>query len=641
VPFKYHCPGGDEAIDGSEAFAPNDVVVVECDENNVPQRVVGHYDGAEQCNIFYCVAWFASNYIYLKYNDVNRWFDCWDAVRDAYDAKGRLSDFNGFSGVVSIQYADNYPFRLVICLELNGNALGEFWLGRYCFIDVEVDPDNNYIPVGTVHFYGILKFYDLYPYFDSYTLVECAGGTPIPHDADDWNTDDCPGIQFSNTCTAGGGTLGCYCLDDRGPGSTYFFQSGIVPCNCSERACPCKYPCGFDNDPGECEDDPWWICCNIICDSVNGTISIPGNLQCKDCMCNPLPVGTYAVESMASTPDAILAGGLYYEHFDFKSEEDYSDSCGDPGVVSCDPDHPIWSTVFGYWKSCGCDSCLGGGAQHYDHWNSLVPNGCSGQLVRGMGVWYKNIDDVAAPDEDYVGVTLGSPDYEITDEQASDVWNPNFNHSYQCDPDYCQKGDLFRYSYTPQRMIGDNKWTYEYWRHTYNNQYDGVSSCECVQVDGGDLKESCVTVGFTYNFPATPDGEDPDDGGWRIQQNMLKGTLGSYAIAWIEGTGHDHYRTTNPLGENLPLASGLASPLDTPNRVMVLVSDLNDSGFTISMLGGKVRAYSSFEVIEQEDPPVDKIQPVGDPLYEWTVGFPNANAVMRTICFMVYQPPVT
>jgi hypothetical protein len=37
VPFKYHCPGGDEAVDGSEAFAPSDVVVVECDEDDVPQ----------------------------------------------------------------------------------------------------------------------------------------------------------------------------------------------------------------------------------------------------------------------------------------------------------------------------------------------------------------------------------------------------------------------------------------------------------------------------------------------------------------------------------------------------------------------------------------------------------------------------
>jgi len=598
VDWKYHCPGGEEASSPSEGYKAGDIVMVECDKNQYPLRVIGHADGAEPCDITYCVAWFASDTVYLKYNEVNRFFNCYNAVRLAYIEKGFLSHFNGIAGVVSLQYADNNPYRFTICLELNTNGASEYWLGRFCFITVAVDLDNTWSPfTSNVYFYGINKLYDVSPYFDDHLLVDC-DGYPIPSEADSWNEDACPGVNFSNSCTDSSLELGCVC-GEKGdglgcPGGSCYTD----PCSCRGVACW---------SPTCCQSD--------ICDTHTGSITMDGTLRCSDCKCYPYPVGAYLLGD--DIGQVILAGLAYYDKAEFHNNEDYSASCTGGSVL----------------VSCACDPCPTGGPPiHYDRWNNFVPL-CTGALGKQFNIWGKAINEIAAPDVIDMGVDLGVPDTYI-ETDPSHVWNPNFNSDEYCGTDDCQWGDSYQYTYTPLRMIGHNKWTYRYSSSEFVHQLDGAGpSCECAT--GVNDVDECVTVGFSYTFP-TNAPEGVGDGGWVILQNMLKGSLESYAIAWVYGSGMSNFVSTSPLGNNLELDEGLDNPLEDPSFVAILISDINNSGFAISVNHSKIRAYAGWEV----NPETGKLRPTSDYIYEWDIGFGGMNAFMRGVCYMVYQPEV-
>jgi len=617
VPFKYHCPGGDEAINGSEAFAPNDVVVVECNENNVPQRVVGHYDGAERCNIVYAVAWFDSNYINFKWNDTNRWFNCWDAVRDKYYEYGIVSHFNGFAGTVSIQYADGYPYRCVICLELMpaylGDLAGYYLLGRYCFIDVIIDPDDNYSMTHEVYFYGLYKLYDDYPYWETFQNYGCTGQSK-PLEAEDGSLDGDCGIAYA---CYGSKSYNCECTCTQKVAG-FYTEGHYCPCDCTEADC-CwtkddyctNAGCGWSPLFGCYGPEGYSGCCCLqeVCAQSPGETTCSQNVDCENCETEPLPVGTYATANETEMPKCILAGARYYANTDTTYGIYVGVDCGE---AVCCPD------------GCGTPSCIVD-TQHKD----ILA--CVFQLTRDFGVWEKDIDEVAA-DPAWNGLSdIGSPSSTISTDPADSWYTYLWPGSA---PDGCTRGRSYRYQFIPQKMIGDGKWIYRYVR-TVVEDLEDPPGCECTDTDI-DSQDN-VLVGFTYNFPGIPDGEDEDSGDWKILQNMLKGSLESYVISWVYGSSMDHFRSTSLLGENLPLVSGLAAPLDYPDRTGVLISDINNSGFTISTYGGKVRAYSGFETVVQDE--VTKVQPVGEHLYEWTVGFANPNVLQRNICLMVYQPP--
>jgi hypothetical protein len=318
-------------------------------------------------------------------------------------------------------------------------------------------------------------------------------------------------------------------------------------------------------------------------------------------------------------PETILSGLRYLENaYDTQTRATGTEVSG----LEPDGDSPC----------CG-DGCSPGSPIYTSYTDIFVPR-CVNVLPRDFAYWVKDIDDVAA-DPDWNGTfDLDSPSDNITLD-PSDAWTSKMLGPFSCGADeYCHRGRSYQYIFTPRKMIGDGKWTYSYTRRVVEDIDDG--GCTCTATDIESIQN--ILVGFTYDWPDVPDGQDPDNGDWEIMQNMLKGTLESFVISWVFGSGMNHFRSTSPLGENLPLVSGLASPLQYPDRTGVLISDLNNSGFTISTYGGKIRAYSSFETVVQDE--VMKVQPVGDHLYEWSVSFANANALQRNVCLMVHQRPV-
>lgn len=596
VPWKYHCPGGDEATDASEAYTAGDIVLVECDENGYPTRVVGHADGAEPCNIVYAAAWYASNQVYLKYNEKNRYFDIANAIRLKYVEYDQVSHWEGINGCISIQFADNYPYRFVTVVEVNPSASGElagyFVQGRYAIVDCVVDLDNQWEPFTyNVYFYGLHKVYDDYPYWEDRLVCNC-DGEGIPSESED-DTEHACGIAFSNPCTAES-QHACQCTT----------KWDNEECHCTG-----DYDCCRDYDPYNCATDLW--CCKpTICSEVSYIWHSNDDPTCVDCKCIPAPIGTYATQE--GIPTIYLAGAAGYSDGWYTQDRSSGTECSTP------------------LDGCGCgEGCGSPTPITYVHTEYLTD--CTVPITRDALVWEKAINAVAA-DPEWNGVfDLGTPEsFSIAD--PSDTWTHYEMGFGSCGPDGCDRGKSYQYVFYAGRCMGNQKWTYGLTHRTVEDLPDPIlAGCTCTTVEEETWTVAQILVGFSYSFPGTPDGES--DGAWEFMNNMLKEDLQSLCYAWVDGASVTHYRTTNPLGSDLELDDDLDSPFDNPSTTACLVSDVNNSGFLIG--GGKVRAFAGFEINGENG----KIRPVGEYLYTWDVGF-GGTTLQRNGAFMVYQEPV-
>ena len=607
--WHYHCPGDTHPSNPDSIYAPGDKILIECDEEDTPIRVVGFTAGAKACAMF-CIALMDGIYLKMYFNEIYRTYNISSALNAAYIDEGYSGHYAGFT-TLAVNFAKDYAFRIAVSVQLLKDGSDEYPLGLYGCVIITVDQDDNYVPtVEGVYFYGYGSP-NLTPEGpNEYYIPNCDGVAVLSTDTG--NTVECPdNLSVNHNCSPTFESTGS--LQHLIKGSCMF---GGEP----------EYCCGWNDNPygdcwylGDCDNDDLsgrkcldGCHCDYTleeCGSGAVTSSYSGVSSCEDCLEGSIIAGVYM--GAEDIPKFIIANPLYIN----KIEATFSKSGTLAGGGIADD------------LQCHCfdETCGAIPYGPYDYFvNDLFGATCSGSpcyvYCTGMKIYYREVSDPNIKGEFNLGIEDAYVPIDL--EQIESNWAGTGEQVGKCVGNITTDVWQTLYKYTPVSVFLSFV-NYDIFFHTYTKL-----KIEC--------KQPCTTTGVgqtseleAYGFSSyTLPSVLPKNGKWNCVQKILTEGQPIFSLVWASGTAASDIVNTNSLGDNLPLASGLSDPLEIPGQVAVLVS-AGGAGFAIAFYKGKIKAFSKFERIG------DTISPVGEAIYSWNIRFANYLALKANTAFYI------
>ena len=211
--WHYHCPGDTHPSDPDSIYTLGDNVLIECDEEDTPIRVVGFTDGAQACGIF-CVVSADINMLQVSYNydyaltmydettgveidPPNEWRNVGADFRKILVTAGDTYS-NKMYLILSAAFADKDPYTVGVLISRTAAKTGELPEGNvnYVIIRYIIDPTTLILTMDTY----------------SYSLSGSVEGEQLSTSNRYWPSSiTCPGVQRNCGYTYGGSGSGeCY-----------------------------------------------------------------------------------------------------------------------------------------------------------------------------------------------------------------------------------------------------------------------------------------------------------------------------------------------------------------------------------------------------------------------------------------------
>jgi hypothetical protein len=145
LPFIYHCADGEELDNASVVFTSGDKVMLEADEDGIPQKVIGLTEGAKTCGTVFVLARYQSGSLVVNFNSLERSFGLDSAIATAFNSfMGGPGYWEGVEQVQKVQFAVDSPFRIWVLTQLSFDSYGRYRAGKYAVTIIDVTNDGNY-----------------------------------------------------------------------------------------------------------------------------------------------------------------------------------------------------------------------------------------------------------------------------------------------------------------------------------------------------------------------------------------------------------------------------------------------------------------------------------------------------------------
>ena len=674
LPYVYHCSDGEVLTNAEIIFLENDKVMLECDEDDIPQRVIGFTKGAKRCGTVFAIAYQNSSSIYATFNNVSRTFALYSAIQTAFNQfYGAPGYFEGVDGIYKIQFAQNSPFRIAVLSMLSPNSKGQYMCGKYCVTIIDVTNDGNfYLLHNKTIFLPIEKWHwnhdppdDLY---DGYGASIAYNGTDDIH-----ATSVCPeGVEYESPsyvysfdCSYGGG---CYGGDPRPGTCSYYYEKEF--------------------------------CCKQVCSAIPGGMFFPAPGPDEICRTSWW-TGTHLYDNSNLK---YLIGGPGYTDFVAagRSSGNVSYATAEHGPCIIDPDYPdndyfindgfhrwvyMWRymadcSIINFWQKYGSvlrtssyftfpenlenliignktwlipvDDFVTSRLSSFDYeehvWSeelrteavisgckwwrnsydcdSLCPNAaCGGNMIlqndlTGPAETQIRVDDVPwnIPETGHLAVKVNNTSTKVWCYYTSIDWN---TETFTIDPEDFTETPATAVISTVYLNDEDetlyNIWNF-YQRMIYPISVIGVD--KILVNDALEAWSSDMSVYETHDYDGLYVGVDslipPEPEFWKVQANIPLDNS-DFCLVWgkIDGTATTEVYSVSPMYEgNLRLPPGLGAPLNNTLETGVLIM-ADNTGWVIGPEG--IFAYTGFEPgRENGDPEEDiipnTVMPIGDPI---------------------------
>ena len=575
--WHYHCPGDTHPGDPDSIYTLGDNVLIECDEEDTPIRVVGFTDGAQTCATF-CIAYMDYPILHVYHNEVHWSHDVKASLNAAYIERGEKT-VAPFFVTVRVDFAEDYPYRIAVSIRLSRTP-AYYPFGAYASViyklEIKEDGDYDLIEEG-VYFYSYFAPNEAHP--TSANIPNCEGEAISAG----WGVDrivTCPDMDL----------VAEPCIGER----------PIISCTTTYGD---PRPCHSDLDVCVSEGD---------CGTLPTLLTNVGFHECVGCVAGSALLGVYMTES--SIPEMIIMNPVYIA------------AISSGWILTGDSKEVEYDCVYDgeYWEitniRCGAiilDVYYADKAYNiFPSLNSVYETDDLYNFPFGFKIYYKEVTDPDISGE----FDLGIEDYNIA---FKDMFAGS--SSFILNEDSTGADIIDDYARVRQQSCN----TLGYHEFFWGVQRE-VETCLNAWTTNPDCTYEIISTelqfhGRTLSLPSNLS----HFGHWECIQKIQTSGEPIFSLRWWYSGGFPILSVchTNHLGQNLKLVTGLPSPLNQPNTTLILVMP-SGAGFIISSIG-RVYAYSNFILVD-----IDKIKPVGDYLYYWNLDL-NVTSLATAAAFYV------